>query len=140
MSAVLCCELFRPVRNREKDPEEDPEKDPEKDPKEDLEEDPKEDPEEEPEENPEEDPEEDLEEDPEEDLEEEVWEDHMEVSEMGSNVYDPRDGRFIDISSMALKSLQSITRVLTMMWTMMMMMLQPGHRSSFFFEFPHKLF
>uniref|UniRef100_M1DV39 Glycoside hydrolase family 5 domain protein n=1 Tax=Solanum tuberosum TaxID=4113 RepID=M1DV39_SOLTU len=31
--------------------------------------------------------------------EEEVWEDHMEVSEMGSNVYDPRNGGVINISS-----------------------------------------
>ncbi|KAG5592513.1 hypothetical protein H5410_043027, partial [Solanum commersonii] len=30
---------------------------------------------------------------------EKCWVDHMKVSEMGSNVYDPRDGGVIDISS-----------------------------------------
>ncbi|KAG5598870.1 hypothetical protein H5410_030240 [Solanum commersonii] len=52
-----------------------------------------------PEEDSEENPEEDLEEDSEKDPEEEVWEGHIEVSEMGSKIYDPRDEGVIDISS-----------------------------------------
>ncbi|XP_015159863.1 proline-, glutamic acid- and leucine-rich protein 1-like [Solanum tuberosum] len=70
----------------EEEEEEDPEEESKEDPEEDLEEDFKEDPEEGPEEDPEKDP------------EEEVWEDHMEVSEMGSNIYNPRDGGVIDMS------------------------------------------
>ncbi|KAG5591401.1 hypothetical protein H5410_041915 [Solanum commersonii] len=43
-------------------------------------------------------PEVDPKEDPDEDPKEEMGEDHREGSETGSNIYDPRDGRVIDMS------------------------------------------
>ncbi|KAG5616372.1 hypothetical protein H5410_016196 [Solanum commersonii] len=96
-------------------------------------------------------------------------EDREEYSEHDPNLYDPRDGGVMHIE-VELVSIaedahseygsigfdkredsnnwngkstnhQSICRGLTIIWGMMTtMMLQPGRRSSFFFEFPHKLF
>ncbi|KAG5579955.1 hypothetical protein H5410_050582 [Solanum commersonii] len=82
------------IHEAEKEEEENSEENPEEDP----EEDPKEDPKKDPEEDPEEDPKEDPKKDPEEDLEEEVEKDHMEVYEMGSDIYNPRDRGLIDMS------------------------------------------
>uniref|UniRef100_M1DGE9 Uncharacterized protein n=1 Tax=Solanum tuberosum TaxID=4113 RepID=M1DGE9_SOLTU len=112
--------------------------------------------------------EEDPEEDPREPTEE-MEEDPEKHSEHDPNLYDPRDGGVMHIEDEPVPIVegahskygsigfdemedsttrngkstnpQSITRVLTMMWTMMMMMmLQLGRRSSFFFEFPHNFF
>ncbi|KAG5616508.1 hypothetical protein H5410_016332 [Solanum commersonii] len=73
-------------------------------------------------------------------------EDPEEYSEHDPNLYDPRDGGVMHIEDEHVPivddahSKYEYHRVLTIMWTMMMIMLQSGRRLSFFFEFPHKLF
>ncbi|KAG5614709.1 hypothetical protein H5410_014533 [Solanum commersonii] len=105
-------------------------------------------------------PNEEMEEGPKEDPREpteEMEEDPEEYSKHDPNLYDPRDGgvmhiedehvptaedahlKYGFIGNGKLTNPQSINRGLTIIWETMMMP-QPGRRSSFFFEFPHKLF